>query len=126
MASSGFFLISMAVKLRDIEFQIFFAKGCVLLHVAMAIWRVYFERKLEILGHDWLRQVVGDIVLALSWVFFLVYSWRENINGSEQQWCRILPFCHGVVLFRRICVGTEFSEFKESYTAYFTDLILEA
>ncbi|GMP65788.1 hypothetical protein CsSME_00026444 [Camellia sinensis var. sinensis] len=84
----GFFLFMVAF-VKDREFQIFFAKGCVLLHVAMAIWRVYFERKLEILGHDWLRQVVGDIVLALSWVFFLVYSWREN------------------------------------YTAYFTDLILE-
>ncbi|KAL7173905.1 hypothetical protein ACSBR2_033210 [Camellia fascicularis] len=65
---------------KNKEFQIFLAKGCVLLHVAMAIWRVYFKRKLEILCHDWLRQVVGDIVLALSWVFFLVYSWREKYD----------------------------------------------
>ncbi|KAI8016850.1 hypothetical protein LOK49_LG04G00266 [Camellia lanceoleosa] len=60
------FLLFMVACVKDKEFQIFFAKGCVLLHVAMAIWRVYFERKLEILNHDWLRQVVGDIVLALS------------------------------------------------------------
>ncbi|KAL7209588.1 hypothetical protein ACSBR1_031194 [Camellia fascicularis] len=45
-----------------------------------SIWRVYFERKLEILGHDWLRQIVEDIVLAFSWVFFLVYSWREKYD----------------------------------------------
>ncbi|KAL7186233.1 hypothetical protein ACSBR2_028055 [Camellia fascicularis] len=34
--------------------------------ILSSIWRVYFERKLEILSHDWLRQFVGDIVLALS------------------------------------------------------------
>ncbi|XP_023552110.1 uncharacterized protein LOC111809873 isoform X4 [Cucurbita pepo subsp. pepo] len=54
--------------------------GCVLLHLAMAIWRVYFERKLEDLAQDWPRQVVGDVTLALSWVFFLVYSWREKYD----------------------------------------------
>ncbi|GAV70411.1 hypothetical protein CFOL_v3_13909, partial [Cephalotus follicularis] len=53
------------------SFQSFLAKGCALLHLAMALWRVYFERGIEIL-----RQVVGDILLAQSWVFFLVYSWR--------------------------------------------------
>ncbi|KGN57622.1 hypothetical protein Csa_011783 [Cucumis sativus] len=46
----------------------------------MAIWRVYFERKLEDLARDWPRQVVGDVTLALSWVFFLVYSWREKYD----------------------------------------------
>ncbi|KAL7212530.1 hypothetical protein ACSBR2_015260 [Camellia fascicularis] len=74
------FLLFTVVFVKDREFQIFFAKGCVLLHVAIAISRVYFERKLEILGHDWLRQVVGDIALALSWVFFLMYSWREKYD----------------------------------------------
>ncbi|KAL6951833.1 hypothetical protein U1Q18_000672 [Sarracenia purpurea var. burkii] len=74
------FLLLMVAFVKDREFQSFFAKGCVLLHVAMAIWRVYFERKLEELGHDYLRQVVGDIVLGLSWVLFLVYSWREKYD----------------------------------------------
>ncbi|PSS05594.1 ATP-dependent RNA helicase [Actinidia chinensis var. chinensis] len=74
------FLLFMVAFVKDKEFQSFFAKGCVLLHVAMAIWRVFFERKLEQLGHDWLRQVVGDFVLGLSWVFFLVYSWREKYD----------------------------------------------
>ncbi|KAL7234754.1 hypothetical protein ACSBR1_018247 [Camellia fascicularis] len=74
----GFFLFTVAF-VKNREFQIF-AKGCVLLHVTVAILRVYFEKKIEILGHDWLRQVVGDIVLALSWVFFLVYSWREKYD----------------------------------------------
>ncbi|KAI9185724.1 hypothetical protein LWI28_010141 [Acer negundo] len=48
------------------EFQSFFAKGCVLLHVSMAVWRVSFERKLDDLALDWPRQAVGDIALALS------------------------------------------------------------
>lgn len=74
------FLLFMVAFVKDREFQGFFAKGCVLLHVAMAIWRVCFERKLETLDHDWLRKVVGDLVLGLSWVFFLVYSWREKYD----------------------------------------------
>ena len=46
----------------------------------MAVWRVSFERKLDDLALDWPRQAVGDIALALSWVFFLVYSWREKYD----------------------------------------------
>ncbi|XP_060200573.1 uncharacterized protein LOC132628825 [Lycium barbarum] len=75
----GFFLFMVAF-VKDREFQSFFAKGCVFLHIAMSIWRIYFESKLEDLGRDWLRFVVADIALGLSWVFFLVYSWREKYD----------------------------------------------
>lgn len=74
------FLLFMVAFVEDREFHWFFAKGCVLLYIAMAIWRFYFERQLEMLGHHWLRQVVGDVVLGLSWVSFLVYSWREKYD----------------------------------------------
>ncbi|CAI9757024.1 unnamed protein product [Fraxinus pennsylvanica] len=74
------FLLFMVAFVKDREFHNFFAKGCVLLHVAMAVWRIYFERKVEDLGRDWLRLVVGDIALGLSWVFFLVCSWREKYD----------------------------------------------
>lgn len=73
-------LLFMVAFVKDRDFQNFFAKGCVLLHIAMAVWRIYFERKLEELGRDWLRLVLGDFVLALSWVLFLVYSWREKYD----------------------------------------------
>lgn len=73
-------LLFMVAFVKDREFQSFFAKGCVLLHIAMALWRVYFERKLEDLARDWPRQVVGDIALAFSWVYLLVYSWREKYD----------------------------------------------
>ncbi|XP_076903650.1 uncharacterized protein LOC143558763 [Bidens hawaiensis] len=73
-------LLFMVAFVKDRDFQSFFAKGCVPLHVAMAIWRIYFERKLEELGRDWIRLVFGDFVLALSWVLFLVYSWREKYD----------------------------------------------
>ncbi|KAH7512554.1 hypothetical protein FEM48_Zijuj12G0102700 [Ziziphus jujuba var. spinosa] len=73
-------LLFMVAFVKDREFQSFFAKGCILLHIAMALWRVYFERNLEDLAWDWPRQVVGDIALALSWVYLLVYSWREKYD----------------------------------------------
>ncbi|XP_059659087.1 uncharacterized protein LOC132305463 [Cornus florida] len=70
------FLLFMVAFVKDRDFQSFFAKGCVALHVSMAVWRFNFERRVEDLALDWLRQLVGDILLALSWVFFLVYSWK--------------------------------------------------
>ena len=74
------FLLFMVAFVRDRAFQSFFARGCVLLHASMALWRVYFERRLEVLASDWPKQVIGDLALALSWVFFLVYSWREKYD----------------------------------------------
>ena len=74
------FLLLMVSFVRDREFQSFFAKGCTVLHVFMGLWRCYFERRVEDLALDWLRQTVGDVVLGLSWVFFLVYSWREKYD----------------------------------------------
>ncbi|XP_027127362.1 uncharacterized protein LOC113770558 [Coffea eugenioides] len=74
------FLLLMVAFVKDRDFQSFFAKGLILIHVLVALWRVYFERKLEDLAHDWPRQLVGDFALALSWVFFLVYSWREKYD----------------------------------------------
>ncbi|CAN1844412.1 hypothetical protein LINPERHAP1_LOCUS37437 [Linum perenne] len=67
----------MVAFVKDRGFQSFFAKGCVLLHIAMAVWRILFERRVEDLAWDWPKQVAGDILLSLSWVFFLVYRWRE-------------------------------------------------
>ncbi|XP_030518348.1 uncharacterized protein LOC115731817 [Rhodamnia argentea] len=74
------FLLIMVGFVRDRVFQSFFAKGCVLLHVATAIWRFYFERKVDELADEWPRKVVGDIALAVSWILFLVYSWREKYD----------------------------------------------
>ncbi|KAJ4832698.1 hypothetical protein Tsubulata_010109 [Turnera subulata] len=74
------FLLFMVAFVKDREFQSFFARGCVLLHVSVAVWRIYFERKVEDLAYDLPRQVVGDIALAASWVFFLVYTWREKYD----------------------------------------------
>eukprot|EP01018_Ginkgo_biloba_P010180 Gb_31050 [translate_table: standard] len=73
-------LLFMVSFVRDREFQSFFAKGCILLHALMALWRFYFERRVEDLSRDWPRQVVGDIIMSLSWVFFLVYNWREKYD----------------------------------------------
>lgn len=73
-------LLFMIAFVKDSKFQSFFAKGCVLLHISMAAWRIYFGMKLEDLARDLLRQVIGDIALALSWVFFLVYTWREKYD----------------------------------------------
>ncbi|KAJ6809444.1 putative proline-rich receptor-like protein kinase PERK13 [Iris pallida] len=73
-------LLFMVAFVRDRDFQVFFAKGCVLLHAAVALWRVLVERGLEDLASDWPRQLVGDFVLSMSWVLFLVYTWNEKYD----------------------------------------------
>ncbi|KAH8494359.1 hypothetical protein H0E87_020938 [Populus deltoides] len=79
------FLLFMAAFVKDREFQIFFAKGCTSLHVAVAFWRVYFEQKLEDLAHHLPRLVVGDVALALSWVSFLfIHGERSMIKKLQQ------------------------------------------
>lgn len=80
----GVFLL-MVSSVRDKDFQTFFAKGCVLIHVSMAVWRIYFERRLEDLAWDWPRQAAGDIILGLSWVLFLVHSWKEKYDWSTSE-----------------------------------------
>ncbi|KAJ3671747.1 hypothetical protein LUZ60_007826 [Juncus effusus] len=74
------FLLFMVAFVKDRDFQSFFAKGCVLLHVTVGLWRLYFERQLEFLAKDWPRQLAGDVMLSLSWVLFLVKSWREKYD----------------------------------------------
>ncbi|XP_047335488.1 uncharacterized protein LOC124939014 [Impatiens glandulifera] len=74
------FLLFMVAFVKEREFQVFFAEGCLLLHIAMAIWRAFFESNLEELRSDWLKQVIGDIVLGLSWGSFVVYSWGEKYD----------------------------------------------
>ncbi|MBA0575632.1 hypothetical protein Golob_027915, partial [Gossypium lobatum] len=91
------FLLFMVSFVKDKSFQSFFAKGCTVLHVIVAMWRFWFERRVEELAWDWLRQTVGDILLGLSWVFFLVYSWREKAacsagaiqNGPRSSRCHL-------------------------------------
>ncbi|KAH7439409.1 hypothetical protein KP509_04G059400 [Ceratopteris richardii] len=73
-------LLFMVAFVKDRDFQSFFAKGCALMHVLMAVWRLFFERKIEDVARDLPRQVVGDIFLAMSWVFFLIRNWREKYD----------------------------------------------
>ncbi|KAH6778434.1 transmembrane protein [Perilla frutescens var. hirtella] len=70
-------LVLMVAFVKDREFQSFFAKGCVFLHLMMAIWRLSFEREILLLAHDCLRLLLADFAFGLSWLFFLVCSWTE-------------------------------------------------
>lgn len=73
-------LLFMVAFVRDRDFQTFFAGGCSLLNFSMAFWRFYFEGHLEDLARDCPRQAVGDLLLSLSWILFLVYTWREKYD----------------------------------------------
>ena len=74
------FVLFMVSFVKDREFHSFFAGGSVILYVLMASWRVLFEWRIEDLAYEWPKQALGDIALGISWVFFLVYSWREKYD----------------------------------------------
>ncbi|KAH0850267.1 hypothetical protein HID58_094210 [Brassica napus] len=56
------FVLFMVSFVKDREFHSFFAGG------------------IEDLAYEWPKQALGDIALGISWVFFLVYSWREKYD----------------------------------------------
>ncbi|GMI74828.1 hypothetical protein like AT1G53035 [Hibiscus trionum] len=78
------FMVFMVAFVEDKEFQSFFAKGCILLHLSMALWRVNFERRLEDLAWDWATQAAGDLLLALTWLFFLLHTCREKQDSVKK------------------------------------------
>ncbi|KAL2971576.1 hypothetical protein AAZX31_15G202500 [Glycine max] len=53
--------------------------GLLLFTIGFLLLMVAF-RKLGDLAHEWPRHAIGDIALAISWVFFLVYTWREKYD----------------------------------------------
>ncbi|KAK4786848.1 hypothetical protein SAY86_010681 [Trapa natans] len=73
-------LLLMVSGVRDRDFQAFFAKGCTVLHVFVATWRISVERRVEDLAWDCVRFTVGDILLAFSWLMFVVCTWREKYD----------------------------------------------
>ncbi|KAH0904549.1 hypothetical protein HID58_044052 [Brassica napus] len=75
-------VLFMVSFVKDREFHGFFAGGSVILYVLMALWRVVFEWKIEDLAFECPKQALGDIALAVSWVFFLVYTWREKMSNQ--------------------------------------------
>ncbi|KAI3964639.1 hypothetical protein MKX01_020456 [Papaver californicum] len=72
------FLLFMVSFIRDKEFQSFFTEGCILIHILVALWRIFFEREVEILASHWPKQVIGDFLMAFSWVFFQICTWTEK------------------------------------------------
>ncbi|CAN6991330.1 unnamed protein product [Brassica rapa subsp. trilocularis] len=78
-------VLFMVSFVKDREFHGFFAGGSVILYVLMALWRVVFEWKVEDLAFECPKQALGDIALAVSWVFFLVYTWREKGIVNENK-----------------------------------------
>ncbi|CAF2078701.1 BnaC01g36110D [Brassica napus] len=78
-------VLFMVSFVKDREFHGFFAGGSVILYVLMALWRVVFEWKIEDLAFECPKQALGDIALAVSWVFFLVYTWREKGIVNENK-----------------------------------------
>ena len=69
--------------MKESEFHSFFAKGCVLLLVSMALWRVHFKRRIEGLAWDWPWQVIEDFALALSWVSFWCIIGGRTMTEDE-------------------------------------------
>ncbi|XP_024520068.1 uncharacterized protein LOC112351263 [Selaginella moellendorffii] len=73
-------LLFMVSFVKDRDFQTFFAKGCIVIHGLMVVWRLAFEIRVEELAGDSIRQMIGDCLLGSSWIFFLIWNWREKYD----------------------------------------------
>ncbi|KAJ6975795.1 hypothetical protein NC653_031585 [Populus alba x Populus x berolinensis] len=74
------FLVFMVASVKDREFQNFFAKGCALLHVVMALWRFCFERRVEDLAWDWPKQLkIGSVHRGREALDVLMSSWSSHV-----------------------------------------------
>ena len=65
---------------RDVlvfEFR-YFSKGCILIHLSLAVWRVLVEAQVQTLQKDVKGQIVTDVVFAGTWLAVLLLTQQRT------------------------------------------------
>lgn len=52
----------------------FFSKGCILIHIRLATWRIFVEYHVEILRKDIPGRILTDLIFASSWLAVLFFT----------------------------------------------------
>ncbi|KAI9016891.1 hypothetical protein DFJ74DRAFT_678698 [Hyaloraphidium curvatum] len=65
-------LLGLAATAKDEGFRRDFCKVALAIHGSLAAWRFAFASKVPALEGDWQKQVLGDAVMACSWVYYLL------------------------------------------------------
>lgn len=50
------------------------AKGCILIHLLLATWRIFVEAKVQVLQKDVQGQIIMDLLFALTWIAILFFT----------------------------------------------------
>ncbi|UJR21393.1 hypothetical protein I4U23_024483 [Adineta vaga] len=67
-------LLYMVSSLEDKKFQRYFSKGCILIHILLACWRIFVEAKIQVLQKDVHGQIITDLVFAGTWLIVLLLT----------------------------------------------------
>ncbi|CAF0938249.1 unnamed protein product [Adineta steineri] len=71
-------LLYMISYLEDIAFQRYFSKGCILIHVLLASWRIFVEAQVQTLQKDVKGQIIMDLIFAGTWLTILFRNRYQN------------------------------------------------
>lgn len=62
----------------------FIAKGCILIHLLLATWRIFVEAQIEVLRKDVQGQILTDLVFTVTWIAVLFFT-RNQTNRSKNE-----------------------------------------
>ncbi|CAF2412230.1 unnamed protein product [Rotaria sp. Silwood2] len=77
-------LLYMISHLEQIEFQRYFSKGCILIHLLLATWRIFVESRVQALQKDLKGQIFTDLIFAAIWMTVLIFN-RHQLNTMKDK-----------------------------------------
>ncbi|CAF0891296.1 unnamed protein product [Rotaria sp. Silwood1] len=77
-------LLYMVSHVEQIEFQRYFSKGCILIHLLLAMWRIFVEARVQTLHKDVKGQILTDLIFAATWVIVLFFT-RHQSNTMKNK-----------------------------------------
>jgi hypothetical protein len=67
-------LIGIISRIKDKELQNLTCVAAVSVHFAFIIWRLLILRRIEAIRHEIPKQIASDIIMASTWLAFLIYN----------------------------------------------------
>ncbi|CAF1218477.1 unnamed protein product [Rotaria sordida] len=68
----------MISHLEQIELQRYFSKGCILIHLLLATWRICVEARVQVLQKDLKGQLLTDLIFAVTWMIVLFFTRHQS------------------------------------------------
>ncbi|CAF1106676.1 unnamed protein product [Rotaria sordida] len=77
-------LLYMISHLEQIELQRYFSKGCILIHLLLATWRICVEARVQALQKDLKGQLLTDLIFAATWMIVLFFTRHQSNTVKDK------------------------------------------